>query len=129
MFIALLISVLIVLHFSVLLHNLKNANISSLKNTSKEDKKVFVFIKQFESWISLRNSLRIWLLFSLVTYGFLVGTYCHIYSNLKTVAIIFLSSIFLYIECYFFKDLSLFNRFISFYDTFIYISLLSGLSV
>ena len=95
MFVALLISILIALHFSVLLYNLKNVNISSLKNKSKEDKKVLVFIKQFESWISLRNSLRIWLLFSLVTYGFLVGTYCHIYSNLKTVAIIFVSSVFL----------------------------------
>lgn len=95
MFIALLISVLLALHFSVLLYNLKNVNISSLKNKSKEDKKVLVFIKQFESWISLRNSLRIWLLFSFVTYGFLVGTYCHQAPNLKTVAIIFLSSAFL----------------------------------
>ncbi len=95
MFIALLISVLLALHFSVLLYNLKNVNISSLKNKSKEDKKVLVFIKQFESWISLRNSLRIWLLFSFVTYGFLVGTYCHQAPNLKTVAIIFLSSVFL----------------------------------
>lgn len=93
MFIALLISVFFVLHFSILLYNLKNVNISSLKNISKEDKRVLVFIKQFESWISLRNSLRIWLLFSLVVYGFLVGTYCHQAPNLKTVAIIFLSSI------------------------------------
>ena len=95
MFIALLISVLLILHFSVLLYNLKNVNISGLKNTYKEDKKVLVFIKQFEYWISIRNSLRIWLLFSLVTYGFLVSTYCNQAPNLKTVAIIFLSSVFI----------------------------------
>ena len=92
MIVALFISVFIILSSSVLLYNLQIININNLP---KEDKKIETFLKQFNSWISLKNSIRVWLLFALVTYGFLVGTYCNQAPNLKTIAIILLSSIFI----------------------------------
>ena len=94
MIVALFISIFIIVSSSVLLYNLQIININNL---SKEDTKIKAFLKQFNSWISLKNSIRIWLLFFLVTYGFLVGTYCNQAPNLKTIAITFLSSIILLI--------------------------------